>query len=158
MSEIAELENQASELELARFDHGDAWELGSSIRDAALRAGLGVAIDIRRASGAVLFRAALPGVTADNEDWIDRKSALAFRFEESSALVAARMAALGVPAGSSGWLDPARYVFAGGAVPIKVAGAGVVAVVTVSGASSAEDHSLVVEGIRALKLRASPLT
>ncbi|MCQ6271030.1 heme-binding protein [Pseudarthrobacter sp. R1] len=151
MTDIAELESQASELELAKFDHSDAWELGTSIREGALQAGLRVAIDIRRASGAVLFRASFPGLTADLEDWIDRKSALAFRFEESSALVTERMASFGLPEGSTGWLDPARYVLAGGAVPIKVTGAGVVAVVTVSGASSAEDHALIVEGIRTLK-------
>lgn len=152
MTDLEELERQDLELELTKFDHNDAWELGSCLREAAVQAGLGVAIDIRRASGAVLFRASLPGATADNEDWVVRKSAVALRFEESSALVAARLTALGLPEGSTGWLDPSRYVLAGGAVPIKVTGAGVVAVVTVSGASSAEDHALIVDAIRVLKV------
>ena len=43
-----------------------------------------------------------------------------------------------------------RYTLAGGAVPIRVAGAGVVAVATVSGLSSQDDHALVVEGLRGL--------
>ena len=130
--DITELEIEATETELIRFDHRDAWDLGVALRNAAADAALGVAIDIRRAGGAILFRASLPGATIDSEDWILRKSAVAFRFEESSALVTARMSALGVPAGSTGWLDPMQYTLAGGAVPIKVAGAGLVAVATVS--------------------------
>lgn len=48
----------------------------------------------------ILFRTALAGVTVDQDDWIRRKSAFVFRFDTSSALFAARMAAAG--------FDPSR--------------------------------------------------
>jgi uncharacterized protein (UPF0303 family) len=41
-----------------------------------------------------------------------------------------------------------RFAAHGGAAPIRVAGAGVVGVVTVSGLVQADDHALVVEALR----------
>ena len=54
----------------------------------------------------------------------------------------------GVDPASLGWLDPSRYVATGGSFPIRVSGVGVVAAATASGLSSADDHRLVVDGIR----------
>ena len=133
------LEQQERELVFARFDHIDAWRLGVRITELALDAGHLVGIDIRRA-GLILFRSALPGVTADQESWIARKSAVTLRMEASSALVDARR--------SGDWLGP-EYAVTGGSFPIRVHGAGVVAAATASGLTSMEDHDLVVDGIRA---------
>lgn len=144
---IAELEQQERELVLEHFDHADAWRLGSRITAAAQAAGHAVGIDIRR-SGLVLFRAALPGITPDQEVWIARKSALVLRMESSSALVDARLSAAGIDAAAIGWLG-ADYAVTGGSFPIRVRGVGVVAAVTASGLTSMEDHDLVVAGIRA---------
>ena len=49
---------------------------------------------------------------------------------------------------TNGWLDSTRYTLAGGSVPIRVLGAGVVAAVTVSGLSSEDDHALAVDALR----------
>lgn len=144
---IAALEQQERELVLEHFDHADAWRLGSRIAAAAHEAGHAVGIDIRR-SGLVLFRAALPGITPDQEVWIARKSALVLRMESSSALVDARLSAAGIDAAAIGWLG-ADYAVTGGSFPIRVRGVGVVAAVTASGLTSMEDHDLVVAGIRA---------
>ncbi|MFJ6653477.1 heme-degrading domain-containing protein [Microbacterium sp. NPDC091313] len=136
------LAEQETALVLDSFDHDDAWLLGSRVRERAAAAALGVAIDIRRPSGAVLFHAALPGATADNDRWIERKSAVVFRFECSSALVAARLGAAGVDAEDLAWLDATAYAVTGGSLPIRVRGAGIVAALTVSGLSSDDDHAL----------------
>ncbi len=128
------------------FGEEAAWELGSLLRRWAVERGHGVAIDVRRPSGLILFRAALPGATADQEHWIRRKAAVVFRFERSSAAIAARLE--GVDVATIGWFDTREYALAGGSVPVRVHGAGVVAAVTVSGLSSAEDHALVVEALR----------
>jgi uncharacterized protein (UPF0303 family) len=50
-------------------------------------------------------------------------------------------------------VDPADYAAHGGAFPVRVAHAGVVGVVTVSGLPQAEDHALVVEAIEAFLSR-----
>ena len=144
---IEELEQQERELVLDHFDHADAWRLGSRITAIAQEAGYAVGIDIRR-PGLVLFKAALPGITADQDVWIARKSATVLRMEASSALVDARLSALGIDTGSGAWLGP-DFAITGGSVPIRVRGAGVVAAATASGLSSMEDHGLIVAGIRA---------
>ena len=144
---ISILEQQEEELVLDRFDHDDAWRLGSRIVEIAREAGHRVGVDIRR-PGLILFRAALPGITADQESWIARKSALVLRMETSSALVDARFSAAGIDAAASGWLGD-EYAITGGSFPIRVRGAGVVAAATASGLSSQDDHNLIVAGIRA---------
>jgi uncharacterized protein (UPF0303 family) len=142
---IPVLEQQERELVLEHFDHADAWRLGSRITALAQEAGAPVGIDVRR-PGLILFRAALPGSTPDQESWIARKAAVVLRMESSSALVDARLSAAG--ADPSGWLGP-EYAVTGGSFPIRVRGAGVVAAVTASGLTSMEDHDLVVAGLRA---------
>ena len=143
---ITSLQSQEEELVLDSFDHTDAWTLGAGLVEVARAAGHAVGIDIRR-SGLILFRGSLPGITEDQESWIARKAALVLRMESSSALVAARLAAAGVDAAAIGWRG-ADYAITGGSFPVRVRGAGVVAAVTASGLSSAEDHDLVVAGLR----------
>jgi len=144
---IPDLEAQERELVLERFDHADAWRLGSTITAIAQEAGHAVGIDIRR-PGLILFRAALPGITADQDAWIARKAATVLRMEASSALVDARLTAFGIDTATGAWLGP-DYAITGGSFPIRVRGAGVVAAATASGLTSMEDHDLVVAGIRA---------
>ncbi|GAB6903133.1 heme-degrading domain-containing protein [Kineosporia succinea] len=146
MAEIQELEAQEEELVLESFDHDDAWRLGSIITRIAQEAGHGVGIDIRR-PGLIVFRSATPGITADQDVWIGRKSAVVLRLEASSALVDARLGEAGVDAAAIGWLGP-EYAVTGGSFPIRVRGAGVVAAATASGLSSQEDHDLIVAGLR----------
>jgi len=143
---IATLKQQEEELVLDSFDHADAWALGAGTVELAQAAGHAVGIDIRR-PGLILFRAALPGITADQDSWIARKAALVLRMEASSALVEARLSAAGVDAAAIGWLG-ADYAITGGSFPVRVRGVGVVAAVTVSGLSSTDDHDLAVAGIR----------
>ncbi|KQQ03484.1 MULTISPECIES: heme-degrading domain-containing protein [unclassified Rathayibacter] len=143
---IHELEQQERELVLDSFDHDTAWELGSRITE--LARGSAVAVDIRR-PGLVLFRAALPGSTPDQESWLARKSAVVLRLESSSALAAARFAAHGGDPSTGGWLGP-DYALTGGSFPLRVRGVGVVAAATVSGLASMDDHDLVVRGLREL--------
>ena len=146
---IADLEHEERGLVLQRFAHEEVWLLGSRLAERARREHLPVMIDIRRPAN-LLFRAAMPGTTADQDCWIERKSATAFRFEASTLLVGLRMEADGRDPFADGWLDPVTYTLAGGAVPIRVEGAGVVAVATVSGSSSQDDHALVVDALRSL--------
>lgn len=151
---LTQLEEEHSALVLRRFDRADAWELGRSLAERALAAEHPVAVDVRTSAG-VLFHASLPGATADNDVWVAKKAATALRFETSTALLELRVKLGGRDMYEPGWLDPVAYAVAGGSVPIRVDGVGVVAVATMSGLASADDHDLVADGIRTLQRRAS---
>ncbi|OAN35300.1 heme-binding protein [Microbacterium sp. H83] len=149
---LDQLEEEHEALVLRRFDRADAWELGRAISERALAAAHPVAVDVRTAAG-VLFHASLPGATADNDVWVAKKAATALRFEVSTALLELRIALGGRDMHEPGWLDHDTYAVAGGAVPVRVEGVGVVAVATMSGLASADDHDAVADGIRTLQRR-----
>ncbi len=128
------------------FDHAAAWQLGTQMVERALGEALPVIIDIRR-PGLVLFRSALAGTTAENDAWLERKANTVFRYETSTALLAARFAAQGIDPWSTEWFDTATFAAAGGSFPVRVRGVGVVAAVTVSGLTSDEDHDFVVAAL-----------
>ncbi len=83
---IASLEAQERTLVFTRFDNADAWRLGSAMVAAAIERNLPVTIDIRR-HGQQLFHVALPGTTAENDSWIERKVNVVNRFAAASYLV-----------------------------------------------------------------------
>lgn len=85
-----------------------------------------------------------------NDLWAQRKSAVALRFQQSSLVVGLRLAQKGETLTDHG-LDLAAYADHGGAVPIRVAGVGVVAVATVSGLPSRDDHAMVVTALKRLR-------
>ncbi|MCI0143005.1 heme-binding protein [Arthrobacter bambusae] len=147
-SRLSELRQHEDELVFERFDHHDAWRLGSLMAVRAIAEGHAVAIDIRR-HNLVLFRCVLPGATADQEEWIRRKSATTLRFEHSTALLHEEFSSKGFDPTQGGWLTPADYTLAPGSFPVRVSGTGVAAAATVSGLASDDDHEFVVEGIRA---------
>ncbi|MEN8650206.1 heme-degrading domain-containing protein [Streptomyces sp. 21So2-11] len=143
---VAELVEQQSRLTLSHFTHEDAWTLGSLLVELARERDAPVAIDIRRGAQQ-LFHCALPGSSADNDAWIERKRRVVERYAESSFLVGTRFRAKGTTFEDSSRLDPDVYAAHGGAFPITVEGAGVIGVVTVSGLPQAEDHALVVKAL-----------
>lgn len=46
-------------------------------------------------------------------------------------------------------IDPLDYADHGGSFPVRIAGSGVVAAITVSGLKSEEDHAMIVEVLEA---------
>ncbi|WTP57814.1 heme-degrading domain-containing protein [Streptomyces phaeochromogenes] len=143
---IAELEEQERRLTLPHFTYDDAWALGTLLVELARERNAPVAIDIRRA-GQQLFHAALPGSTADNDAWIDRKRRVVERYAASSLLIGTRFRAKNTTFEDSSRLDPDVYAAHGGAFPITVEGAGVIGTVVVSGLPQLEDHAMVVEAL-----------
>ncbi|WP_374653026.1 heme-degrading domain-containing protein [Dongia sp.] len=129
-----------------RFDNETAIALGMLLLSLARERTLPVVIDITRA-GQQLFHAALPGSSADNDEWIKRKVATVMRFGHSSYYMGRSCAAKGVVFTERYLLDPMRYAPQGGSFPIILAGTGVVGAVSISGLPQAEDHALVVEAL-----------
>jgi len=146
---LDELEAQESRLVFDRFDDDTAWELGSALREQASAGGLPIAISVRR-NGRLLFFAALPGSSADNEAWLARKCAVVDRYGHSSLRVGEQFRVDGKSFDESARLDPASFAAHGGAFPILLRGTGCVGTVAVSGLPQLEDHQLVVDTIARL--------
>ena len=145
---IAALTAEAARLILPRFNEDTALTLGQTLVDFARADNLPVVINIRTADR-TLFHAALPGATPLNDHWARRKSNVALMFQKSSLLVGTQLQEKASTLADNG-LSNADYADHGGAVPIWVQGAGMVAVATVSGLPSRDDHALVVRGIMTL--------
>lgn len=144
--ELALLLRQEDVLQFERFDEDTAWRLGSLLHERAVAEGWPLLIDVRRFDR-TLFLAARPGVTADNHDWIRRKSNVVQRFLCSSYRMARQLALEGKDIGERYQLPAADYAGFGGSFPITVRGAGVIGSVTVSGLPDWQDHQIVVEGL-----------
>ncbi|MGO4600636.1 heme-degrading domain-containing protein [Terrabacter sp. 2YAF2] len=149
---LDDLAAQESALVFDRFDDDTAWAVGVALRAAARAASLPVAISIRR-NGQRLFHAALPGATADNDGWLERKSAVVDRYGHSSLYIGEEFRAAGKTFEDSSRLDPSRYAAHGGAFPVIVRGVGCVGTIAVSGLPQREDHRLVVETLEAFLRR-----
>jgi uncharacterized protein (UPF0303 family) len=143
---VATLEEHERRLRLPGFDNDDAWRLGITLVELAVARRAPVTIDVRRGLQQ-LFHYALPGTNADNDAWIQRKTAVVDRFGSSSFLIGRRAAAEGSTFEEQSRLDRDRFAAHGGAFPVIVKGVGMVGTVAVSGLAEAEDHALVVEGL-----------
>ncbi|MCK9794445.1 heme-degrading domain-containing protein [Isoptericola sp. 4D.3] len=144
---VAEVEEQERELVLTRFTHDDAWQLGCLLVELAVERRLAVTVDVRKGPQQV-FHAALEGTTPDNDSWVQRKVRVVERFGASSFLTGLRARAKGQDFNAQHQLPLQEFAAHGGAFPVRVAGVGIVGVVTVSGLPQAEDHALVVEALR----------
>ncbi|WP_439384498.1 heme-degrading domain-containing protein [Amycolatopsis lexingtonensis] len=141
---LAQLAEQEERLQFTKFDNETALALGQQLLAAARERGLPVTISVRR-NGQRLFHAALPGTSADNDAWIDRKSRVVDRYGHSSFLVGTEFRAKGGSFEEDSRLDPDRYAAHGGVFPVLVRDVGPVGTVGVSGLPQAEDHAFVVE-------------
>ncbi|KKB84879.1 hypothetical protein VW29_08590 [Devosia limi DSM 17137] len=143
-ADIALVKRQEQELVLSQFDEAVAYALGSSIRARALAEGLGLVVDIRTWDRQMFF-AATAGTSADNAEWVRRKINSVRRFQRASyRLVLERGEGPFLP--QSG-VDPADYVIAGGGFPLRVAGAGIIGCLTISGLPGRSDHGVAVDAL-----------
>ncbi len=124
------------------FTNDVACDIGMRLIETARREGKSVTVDVSR-NGQQLFHYAMPGTSADNDAWIQRKNRVVNRFGHSSFYMGRRYAGQNTSIQESALLDPAKYAPHGGAFPANVSGVGPVGVITVSGLPQEEDHDLV---------------
>jgi uncharacterized protein (UPF0303 family) len=136
-----------AEPEFDSFDHDAAWRLGSSLVAECRAANHSVTISIHLGEQRV-FHAALPGTSADNDDWVMRKTRIVRRFDRSSHDVGQAYAAEGPALFHAAFGLPAsEYAPTGGAVPIRVHSS-LVGVLAISGLTSREDHDLAMQALK----------
>ena len=136
------------ELVLDAFTEAEALKMGQAMVAEGLANHAPIVINIRTPNR-TLFHAALPGSAPENDAWARRKSNVAWFFGTSSLVQRLKHEAKGRDLSNSG-LSETDYALSGGAVPVRVEGAGIVAVATVSGLPDTEDHAMVIRAIRAL--------
>ena len=144
---LDELGRHAAELVLPALTERVAYDLGRRAVDAAFEEELPVVVGIWR-GGHQLFHCALPGSTADNDEWLLRKGRVVLRFEHSSLYVGQLCRDLGTTLSEKFLLPPEEYAAAGGAFPLRTRDAGVVGWMGVSGLPQRDDHAFVVRVLR----------
>jgi uncharacterized protein (UPF0303 family) len=134
--------------DLNHFDLDAAWRVGSRLVQSCRRAEQPVVIAVYLGEQRA-FHAGLPGSSADNDSWVERKARVVRRFARSSHEVELDLAGDDTAGFFTAFgLSPAEYAPSGGAVPIVVRGT-MVGVLAVSGLTSAEDHDLAIAALRA---------
>lgn len=144
--DIAQIIRQETELVFPAFDEAVAFEIGSAIRDRALKENLPIVVDIRTFDRP-LFYAAMPGSNASNPDWARRKINVVRRYLKSTYRMVLEQNRPDRTFKVGEGLDVSDYVLAGGAFPVRVGNAGVIGVIAVSGLPEREDHNVVVAAI-----------
>jgi uncharacterized protein (UPF0303 family) len=144
--DLARIALQERELQFSAFDEATAWSLGTRLRALAVERNLGIVIDIRRV-GQPLFYTALTGTMPDHVEWVRRKSNVTARFHRSSYAIGLEMEQKKSTLLERYGLPVADYACHGGSFPLRVAHAGVIGSVTVSGLPQRADHELVVEAL-----------
>jgi uncharacterized protein (UPF0303 family) len=138
---------QEQEFQFTSFSNETALELGLALLDGARGRGKAVTIDITR-YGQQLFHYAMSGTSADNDEWVRRKSNVVRRFGHSSYYVGLSLKNAGQTIEEKYLLPESEYAAHGGSFPLIIRDVGVVGTITVSGLPQAEDHELVVSTLR----------
>lgn len=143
--DIARIIEQEQKLVLTSLDENVAYAIGSSIRDRAFAEGFKLVVDVRTWDRQMFF-AALPGTNPDNSEWVRRKINTVRRYQKASyRFVVERDGDAVFPPVMAA--DPTDYVIAGGGFPLRVAGAGIIGAVTISGLPGREDHNVAVAAL-----------
>ena len=143
---LEELKAQEQALQFASFSNADAVTIGMDLYRMAKERNLPITIDITR-NGQQLFHLAMPGTSADNDQWVIRKCRLDNRFQASSFRVGTELRSLGMTLEERYELSHYEYAAHGGCFPILIKDTGMVGTITVSGLAQEDDHALVVEAI-----------
>lgn len=144
--DVARIIAQEQGLVFEAFDEGTAFALGVRVRERAVREQLGLVVDVRTFDR-TLFYAAMPGTSADNANWVQRKVNTLTRLLKSSYRVVLERTFEERVFPAHRALDPAQFAIAGGAFPIRVRGYGIIGCITVSGLHERDDHQVGVEAI-----------
>lgn len=130
-----------------RFDYEDAWQLGCRMRSEAVSRRLPLVIGIVHGDQRA-FHTALPGAYPESDHWLARKLATARRYGRSSLAVLEFFTATGRDFDTQSRLPAEQFAAAGGVVPVRVKGVGIVGFVGVSGLPHRDDHDFVLKQLQ----------
>lgn len=134
-------------IELNKFDNSMAFEMGSKVIELAKHRNQHIAIEIVRLNQTI-FLYIDDGLPMDKHNWLRRKTNVAKQFEESSLSVKNDLKEKKISLDKTFALDNKDFLAKGGAIPIFVDGAGMVAIITVSGLHDEEDHNIIIDALK----------
>jgi uncharacterized protein (UPF0303 family) len=141
------IRRQEQALQFTSFDNDAALAIGNRIVEMAKADKVAVTVDITVNRNPLFFHA-MAGTSANNVDWIRRKSNLVNRTGHASFFVHTEAVNAGKDFDNLPTFDPKDYAAHGGSFPIVVKGTGQVGTITVSGLAGVDDHAMVVRALK----------
>lgn len=133
-------------IELNQFENRTGLEIGMAIVNLARERKQTIAVQVERLNHTI-FLYVDDGLPADKHNWLRRKANVAKHFEESSWSVKQDLINGNMSLSKTFALEEKEYLAKGGAIPIFVKNAGMVAIVTVSGLHDEEDHQIILDAL-----------
>ena len=141
--DIARIKQQEAALVLPAFSKEIAWQIGSIARELALSRGAVIGLEIRVA-GSPVFLTLLDGTPPNVTHWLRRKANTVALFDSSSYRLFLQLASKQQTLARHA-LPEAEYAHDGGGFPLRVAHAGLIGSIAVSGLDQRADHEFAVE-------------
>lgn len=134
-------------IELEKFSNTIGLEMGLAIVNLAKERDQKIAVQIDRLNHPI-FLYVDDDLPADKQNWLRRKANIAKHFEESSLSIKQDLIKGKMTLEDTFALNPKEYLAKGGALPIFVKNAGMIAIVTVSGLQDEEDHKIIIDALK----------
>ena len=131
-------------LTLPKLDVADAMEIGEIAKSFGTQRGLPIAVEVRIGDW-IIYHASLPGSTAENQWWIDRKARVVLLKHHSTMYERVSAEERGVDWHKENGLLDETHAIHGGGLPLITKNEGFVGVLLISGLPQVEDHLLGVE-------------
>jgi uncharacterized protein (UPF0303 family) len=131
-------------LTLPALDVADAVEIGEIAKSFGVMRGLPIAVEVRLGDW-IIYHASLPGSTAENQWWIDRKARVVLLKHHSTMYERVSAEERGVDWHKENNLLDETHAIHGGGLPLITKNEGFVGVLLISGLPQVEDHLLGVE-------------
>jgi uncharacterized protein (UPF0303 family) len=131
-------------LTLPALDVADAVEIGEIAKSFGVMRGLPIAVEVRLGDW-IIYHASLPGSTAENQWWIDRKARVVLLKQHSTMYERVSAEERGVDWHNENNLLDETHAIHGGGLPLITKNEGFVGVLLISGLPQVEDHLLGVE-------------
>jgi uncharacterized protein (UPF0303 family) len=141
------IRRQEQALQFTSFDNDAALAIGNRIVEMAKADKVAVTVDVTVNRNPLFFHA-MAGTSANNVDWIRRKSNLVNRTGHASFFVHTEAVNAGRDFDNLPTFDPKDYAAHGGSFPIVVKGTGQIGTITVSGLAGVDDHAMVVRALK----------
>jgi uncharacterized protein (UPF0303 family) len=131
-------------LTLPALDVAAAVEIGEIAKSFGVMRGLPIAVEVRLGDW-IIYHASLPGSTAENQWWIDRKAKVVLLKHHSTMYERVSAEERGVDWHMENNLLDETHAIHGGGLPLITKNEGFVGVLLISGLPQVEDHLLGVE-------------